>query len=66
MEPHDGQPSPPSVPTSVVAKASAQHAPNGAVNDFALRLPPPTQSNGSTRGLADTSIYGTFVLQGYS
>jgi len=46
MEPHDGQLSPPSVPISVVEHSSAQNAPNGAINDFALRLPPPAQRAG--------------------
>jgi hypothetical protein len=43
---HDGQPSPPSVPTSVVENSSAQNAPIRAVNDFALRLPPLVQRGG--------------------
>ncbi len=46
MEQHDGQPSPPSVPISVVENPSVQHAPNRAVNDFALRVPPPAQRAG--------------------
>jgi len=46
MEQHDGQPSPPSVPTSVVENSSAQNAPKGRVNDFALRVPLPAQRGG--------------------
>jgi len=43
MEQHDGQQSPSSIPTAVIGDSSAQNAPKMAVNDFALRLPPPTQ-----------------------
>ncbi len=46
MEQHDGQPSPSSVPTAVIEDSSAQNAPTRAVNDFALRLPPPAQRAG--------------------
>ncbi len=46
MEQHDGQPFPPSIPTSVVENSSAQNAPERAVNDFALRVPPPAQRVG--------------------
>ncbi|HET8851822.1 MAG TPA: hypothetical protein VFN02_04790, partial [Ktedonobacteraceae bacterium] len=46
MEQHDGQQSPPSVPTSVVENSSARNAPKGRVNDFALRVPLPAQRGG--------------------
>jgi hypothetical protein len=46
MDQHSGRQSPPSVPTSVVEDSSGQNAPRRAVNDFALRLPPPTQRGG--------------------
>lgn len=46
MEQHDGQQSPPSVPPSVIEDSSQQHAPLRAVNDFALRVPPPALGGG--------------------
>jgi len=43
MEQYDGQSSPPSVSPSVIENSATQNAPMGTVNDFALRVPPPTQ-----------------------
>src|SRR5713226_6006818 len=46
MEQRDGQQCPPSIPPSVSEDSSQQHAPKRAVNDFALRVPPPAQGGG--------------------
>ena len=46
MEQYDGQSSPPSVSPSVIENSATQNAPMGTINDFALRVPPPTQRVG--------------------
>ena len=46
MEQHDEQPPPSPAPTTIIEDSSAQNAPRRAVNDFALRLPPPAQRGG--------------------
>jgi hypothetical protein len=46
MDQQNGAQSPPSVPTSGVEDASGQSAPGRAINDFALRVPPPAQRRG--------------------
>jgi amino acid transporter len=46
MDQHNGLRSRLSVPTSGVEDSSVQNAPSGAVNDYALRVPPPVQREG--------------------
>jgi amino acid transporter len=51
MEQHNEQQPLPSVPNSVIEDPLDQHAPKRAVNDFALRVPPPAQKAGDRTSL---------------
>lgn len=51
MVQHNGQQPLPSVPNSVIEDPSDQHAQKRAVNDFALRVPPPAQKAGDRTSL---------------